>query len=535
MAQDPDEKNGDQGSALPSTEAWHPRHNPWLIAFSVMLATFMEVLDTSVANVSLPHIAGNLSASTHEATWVLTSYLVANAIILPAAAWFGGFFGRKRFLMVCIMIFTVSSALCGLANSLGFLIFARIIQGLGGGALQPIAQAVLLESFPREKHGQAMAVYALGVIVAPIIGPTIGGWITDNYSWRWIFLINLPIGIWAVTMVRAFVEDPPYIKKNKALSIDYIGFSLMAVGLGLLQVVLDKGQEVDWFATSWVGWATGAIVISLTLFVLQELRVSHPVVNLRALKDRNFATGACIVAVIGAVLYSTTALLPIFLQTLMNYTALWSGLVISPRGIGAFLTAAIVGRLIGVVDGRIFIAFGLALLGITCYQLGNINLDIGIWNLVWPVIGTGIGISAIFVPLTTITMGTLHKEDMGNATGIFNLMRNIGGSVGIALTTTMLARMSQVHQAILVGHLTPYDPAYQITFQKIQGLLVHTAGGMATPLTYGLIYQELIRQSTLMAFVDNFRGVGLICLIVIPSVFLFKKVRVQKGAPLAGH
>ena len=535
MAEDRQEKNKARDRALPASDEWHPLHNPWLIAFSVMLATFMEVLDTSVANVSLPHIAGNLSASNHEATWVLTSYLVANAIILPAAAWFGGFFGRKRFLIFCIMLFTVSSAFCGLAHSLGFLIFARIIQGLGGGALQPIAQAVLLESFPKEKRGQAMAVYALGVIVAPIIGPTVGGWITDNYSWRWIFLINLPIGIWAVFMTKAFVEDPPFIKKNRALSIDYIGFSLMALGLGLLQVVLDKGQEVDWFSASWICWSTAIIVISLTAFVLRELRTEHPVVDLRILKDRNFTIGICIVTVIGAVLYSTTALLPLFLQTLMNYTALWSGLVISPRGIGAFLTAAIVGRLIGFVDGRIFIAVGLALLGITCYQLGNINLDIGIWNLVWPIIGTGIGISAIFVPLTTITMGTLHKEDLGNATGIFNLMRNIGGGVGIALTTTMLARLSQVHQAILVSHLTPYDPAYQITFQKLQGFLAYGGGGITNPLASGLIYQELIRQATLMAFVDNFRGFGLACLVFIPAVFLFKKGRAQGNITPAGQ
>ncbi len=518
-----------------AAEEWHPRHSPWLIAFSVMLATFMEVLDTSVANVSLPHIAGNLSASNHEATWVLTSYLVSNAIILPAAAWFGGFFGRKRFLILCIMIFTVSSALCGLANSLGFLIFARIVQGLGGGALQPIAQAVLLESFPKEKRGQAMAVYALGVIVAPIIGPTIGGWITDNYSWRWIFLINLPIGIWAVFMTKAFVEDPPYIKKNKALSIDYIGFSLMAIGLGLLQVVLDKGQEVDWFSASWLCWSSGIIVVSLVAFVFRELRTDHPVVDLRILKDRNFFTGVCIVTAIGAVLYSTTALLPLFLQSLMNYSAYLSGLAISPRGIGAFLTALVVGRVIGLVDARIFVAGGLALLGLTCYELGNINLQIGMSNVVWPIIGTGIGISAIFVPLTILTMGTLHKEEMGNASGLFNLMRNIGGGVGIALTTTALARMSQAHQATLISHLTPYDPTSQITFQKIQGLLAHAGTGMADPLTYGLIYQELVRQATLMAFVDNFRGVGLVCFIFTPTVFLFKKVRTHGSAPIASH
>ena len=535
MGKDPEEKNPAKNPVLPLEAEWHPRYNPWLIAFSVMLATFMEVLDTSVANVSLPHIAGNLSASNHEATWVLTSYLVANAIILPTAAWFGGFFGRKRFLMLCIMLFTVASALCGLAHNLGFLITARIIQGLGGGALQPIAQAILLESFPKEKRGQAMAVFALGVIVAPIIGPTVGGWITDNYSWRWIFLINLPIGIWAVFMTNAFVEDPPYIKKNRALSIDYLGFALMALGLGLLQVVLDKGQEVDWFAAKWICWSSIIVVVSLVAFVFRELRTEHPVVDLRILKDRNFFTGICIVTVIGAVLYSTTALLPMFLQGLMGYSAYLSGLALSPRGIGAFFTAILVGRLIGIVDARIFVALGLGFLGVTCLALGDINLQIGMSNVVWPIIGTGIGISAIFVPLSILAVGTLHKEEMGNATGLFNLMRNIGGGVGIALTTTFLARMSQVHQAILVGHLTPYDPAYQMMFQKIQGLLAHAGGGITNPLAYGVIYQELVRQATLMAFVDNFRGVGIACLVIIPSVFLFKKVKPAKGAVPAAH
>ncbi|HNX68948.1 MAG TPA: DHA2 family efflux MFS transporter permease subunit [Candidatus Omnitrophota bacterium] len=521
--------------AVPAEDEWHPRHNPWLIAFSVMLATFMEVLDTSVANVSLPHIAGNLSASNHEATWVLTSYLVSNAIILPATAWFGGFFGRKRFLIICIMLFTVSSVFCGLAHSLGFLIFARVVQGIGGGALQPIAQAVLLESFPREKRGLAMAVFALGVIVAPIIGPTIGGWITDNYSWRWIFLINLPFGVWAAFMTQAFVEDPPYIKKNRALSIDYVGFSLMAIGLGVLQVVLDKGQEVDWFATSWIGWCTAIIVISLVAFVFWELRATHPVVDLRIMKDRNFLIGVCIITVVGAVLYSTTALLPLFLQELMNYTALWSGLVISPRGIGAFLTAILIGRLIGFIDARIFVAGGLALLGITCYKLGHINLEIGMWNIIWPIVGTGIGMPAIFIPLSMLTVATVHKEDMGNATGLFNLMRNIGGSIGIALTTTMLARWSQVHQAVLVSHLTPYDPAYQMAFQKIQHLAGVAVGGLTQPLTYAFIYKELVRQATLMAFVDNFRVIGIACLVCVPSVFLFSKISHKGEAPVGVH
>lgn len=512
---------------------WRPSHNPWMIAFAVMLSTFMEVLDTSVANVALPHIAGNLSASTHEATWVLTSYLVSNAIILPATAWLGGFFGRKRFLILCVIMFTLASALCGFANSLGFLITARILQGIGGGALQPISQAVLLESFPKERRGEAMAVFALGVIVAPIIGPTLGGWITDNFSWRWIFFINIPVGILAVFMSNAFVEDPPYLKKNKVSDIDYIGFSLMALGLALLQIILDKGQEVDWFETAWLSWAAIIMVISLVSFVIWELRVKHPVVDLRILKDINFTTGTILMTAIGAVLYSSTALLPLYLQNLMHYSAYLSGLVLSPRGIAAFCVALIIGKIIRFVDGRLLIAFGLTVLTLSCVMLSHINLNISFDNIVIAIIINGIGMSAIFVPLSTLTMGTLHSEEVGNATGLFNLMRNVGGSIGIAATTTMLARFAQVHQNMLVAHLTPYDPSYQMYISKAQNLFSATGSVTKQALAQAMIYTQLLQQSTLMAFVDNFQWLAVGCAACIPLVFLFKKV--QSGKTVVMH
>jgi len=316
-------------------QEWTPTFNPWLIAASVMLATFMEVLDTSVANVALPHIAGNLSATPEEATWVLTSYLFSNAIILPAANWLGRYFGRKRFLMVCIAIFTLSSAVCGAAGSLGMLIVARIAQGAGGGALQPIAQAVLMESFPREKRGSAMAVFGLGVVVAPIIGPTLGGWITDNYSWRWIFYINIPIGILAVFMANMFVEDPPYIRDQRPGRIDYLGFGLMALALGTMQLVLDKGQEEEWFASSFITWFVILSVTAAIAFVIWELRSKEPIVDLRVMLNRNFAVGTSLMICMGIVLYGTIALLPLFLQTLMGYPAVDSGMAVSPRGFGA--------------------------------------------------------------------------------------------------------------------------------------------------------------------------------------------------------
>src|SRR6266404_5649108 len=440
---------------------WVPSFNPWLIAVAVMLATFMEVLDTSVANVALPHIAGNLSASTDESTWVLTSYLVSNAIILPATNWLGHYFGRKRFLIVCIGIFTLSSALCGAATSLGMLLFARVLQGAGGGALQPIAQAVLLESFPAEKRGSAMAVYGLGIVVAPIIGPTLGGWITDNYSWRWIFYINVPIGILAVLMANTFIEDPPYIRNQRPGRIDYIGFGLMALGLATLQIVLDKGQEEDWFSSSFIVWGVVFAVVALVAFIIWELRAKEPIVNLRVLANRNFAVGTALIAAMGVVLYGTIALLPLFLQTLIGYPALQSGLAVSPRGIGAVFSMIIVGRLVGKIDGRYLIMFGFSVLGFSTYLLSDIDLQISMGTIVWPQIVSGLAMGFVFVPLTVMATGTLTAEQIGNATGIFNLMRNIGGSFGIATVTTMLARGAQLHQAAMVSHLTPYDAAFQ--------------------------------------------------------------------------
>ncbi|HEY6043984.1 MAG TPA: DHA2 family efflux MFS transporter permease subunit, partial [Nitrosospira sp.] len=341
---------------------WAPSFSPWLIAASVMLATFMEVLDTSVANVALPHIAGNLSASSEESTWVLTSYLVSNAIMLPATNWLARYFGRKRFLIFCIVIFTVSSALCGAAASLGMLIIARVLQGAGGGALQPIAQSVLLESFPPEKRGSAMAIYGMGIVVAPIIGPTLGGWITDNYSWRWIFYINVPVGILATLMARTFIEDPPYIKNQRPGRIDYVGFGMMAVALGMLQLVLDKGQEEDWFSSSLITWAAAVSIITFIAFIIWEMRSQEPIVNLRILGNRNFAVGTALMTVLGVVLYGTIALLPLFLQTLMGYPALQSGLAVSPRGIGSVASMIIVGRLVGKVNGRYLLLFGFGVL-----------------------------------------------------------------------------------------------------------------------------------------------------------------------------
>ena len=516
-------------AASATAGVWTPSFNPWLIAAAVMLATFMEVLDTSVANVALPHIAGNLSATTEESTWVLTSYLVSNAIILPATNWLGRYFGRKRFLIICIIIFTLASALCGAAASLGMLIVARILQGAGGGALQPIAQAVLMESFPPEKRGQAMAVFGMGVVVAPIIGPTLGGWITDNYSWRWIFYINIPVGILAIFMANMFIEDPPYIRNQRPGKIDRFGFALMAIGLGTLQLVLDKGQEEDWFHSSLITGAAIFAAVTLIAFVIWELSTKEPIVDLRVLKNRNFSVGTSIMTMMGIVLYGTIALLPLFLQTMLGYPAVQSGLAVSPRGFGSIASMILVGRLIGKIDGRYLVMFGFLVLGYATYRFSDINLTVSSSSIVWPNIISGFAMGFIFVPLTTMAMGTLANEQMGNASGVFNLMRNTGGSIGIATMTTMLSRGSQIHQATLTQHINPYDPIVQ---QRIQEIARALPGGGGVEQAYGVVYGMVVRQAMVLSYIDNFRMLAFLCFLCVPAVFLFKRVRAKGPVPM---
>lgn len=505
--------------------AWRPAASPWLIAASVMLATFMEVLDTSVANVSLPHIAGSLAASNEEALWVLTSYLVSNAIVLPATGWFSSVFGRKRFLMACIVIFTLASVLAGAAASLGMIIVARVVQGAGGGALQPLAQATLLESFPPERRGVAMAVYGMGVVVAPIVGPTLGGWITDNYSWRWIFYINLPVGLLALAMTQTFVEDPPYVRAARGRRIDLWGFGLMAVGLAALQILLDKGQEADWFASGAMCALAAAAVLGLGAFVVRELMTAEPIVQLRIVKDRNFAVGLLLITIMGAVLYASLSLLPLFLQTLMGYPALQSGMAVSPRGLGALASMFVVGRLVGRIDGRWLVATGFGVLAVATFMLGRLDLDVGMRNIVLPNIVAGVAMGFIFVPLTTMAMGTLRNEQMGGATGLYNLMRNIGGSLGIAATTTLLARAAQRHQALLVGHLSPDNPLYADRLAALTAALTPQIGAGASEQAAALLYQDLVRQATLLAYIDAFRLIALVCVLCIPLALLFRRVR----------
>jgi len=506
---------------------WKPAVSPWIVAASVMLATFMVVLDSSVANVALPHIAGNLSATTDESTWVLTSYLVSNAIMLPASGWIARRIGRKRLLLISILIFTAASLLCGMALTMPMLIVARILQGIGGGGMQPLAQSILLESFPPRQHGTAMAVFGVGVIVAPIIGPTLGGWITDSYSWRWIFYINLPIGILALFMVNLFVEDPPYLRNAFKGAIDYLGFGLMALWLGTLQLMLDKGQEADWFATPWVRWTAAVSTLALIAFIVRELKDREPIVHLQIFANRNFSVGTLVTCLYGFIMYASTAMLPLFLQTMMGYSALQSGMSVSPRGLGAMTSMIAAGLLVRYIDGRLLMAFGFALLSYSTWLLGQINLAIGMGSVVMPNVVSGLAMGFIFVPLTTMTLSRLPKQEMGNATGIYNLMRNIGGSIGIATVTTMLVRGAQAHQNYLVANAGVGNPIAGGLVRGLQADLFSQGADMVTAQhkAVGMLYRSVQQQAALMAYMDNFRLMAFLALLCVPMLLLFQRVK----------
>jgi DHA2 family multidrug resistance protein len=503
----------------------------------VMLATFMEVLDTSIAAVALPYIAGSLSATNDEATWVLTSYLVSNAIVLPASTWFSLRFGRKRFLIACIAIFTVSSFLCGAATSLAMILIARVIQGAGGGALQPLSQAILLESFPPEKRGSAMAVFALGVVVAPVLGPTLGGWLTDAYSWRWAFYINIPVGIFAVFMISRYVQDPDYIAKAKPGRLDGVGLGLLAVWLGCLQIILDKGQEDDWFGATWIRWAFLVLVVCFVLFLIRELRHKQPLVDLRVFSHRNFTLGCLLIGLFGAAIYGLVTLLPLFYQELMGYTALAAGWAVSPRGVGAILAMPIIGYLTAKIDNRWLISFGFTLFAVAALWFGEVNLAISQWTFLWAIVISGFGSGCVFVPLSTTAMAFLKNEEIGNASGLYNLLRNIGGSIGISVVNTIVARHEQLHHNEMAGQLNPARVPVQGAIEGIKGYL--TAQGAspdgALHQAYGLLGQGLNAQARLWSYVDDFRYMALMCFGCIPIVFALKKSVGRKGALRAGH
>src|SRR6476469_2583637 len=440
--------------------AEHRHVNPWIVAIAVMFATFLEVLDTTVVNVSLPHIAGNLSATIDESTWVLTSYLVANAIVLPLTGWLATHFGRKRLLMTSVVGFTSASFLCGLAPNLPLLVLFRLIQGATGGAMQPLSQAILLEAFPPKDRGRAMGFWGLGIVVAPILGPVLGGWLTDTYSWRWVFYINLPVGIASLVMTKLFVFDPPYLRKETN-RIDYWGIGLLALWVGSLQLALDLGQQRDWFSSPFITTLVVMSVGGVVAFLVRELMADEPVIDLRVFKLRSYSTGVFLMTTLGFVLYGSLVLLPIMLQTLLGYPSLQAGIAMAPRGMGSRIGMPLVGTLIGRIDPRKMVAGGLIVGALTLFWLGELNLHAGYWDIFWPQFLQGLGLSALFVPLTTISMDPIPRERMGNATSLFNLMRNLGGSVGIAMTSSILTRREQEYFNVFGAHVDPFSPAAQ--------------------------------------------------------------------------
>jgi DHA2 family multidrug resistance protein len=514
----------------------NPAHiNPWIIAIAVMLSTFMEVLDTTVVNVSLPHIAGSLSATVDEATWTLTSYLVANAIILPLTGWLSNFFGRKRMLMLSVTGFTIASFMCGLAPSLPFLVVCRVIQGACGGGLQPISQAVLLESFPPQDRGKAMGFWGLGIVVAPLLGPVLGGWLTDSYSWRWVFYINVPIGLASIVMTRLYVFDPAYIKRATS-RIDFWGIGMLAVGIGLLQVVLDKGQEKDWWATTWITVVAISAAVALIAFMARELIIEHPVVQLRVFKDRTYSTGVFLMSMLGVGLYGTTVLIPLILQTLLGYPALRAGIAMAPRGLGSFIAMPIVGLIMTKFDPRKMLALGLFVCALTLFQFSALNRNAGYWDFFWPQLEMGLSLGLVFVPLTTITMSNIPKETMGNATSLFNLVRNLGGSIGISAVQTMELRLQQTNTNVLGAHVNPLSASARNMMNMMEQMMV-SRGGDAVAAAHqarAMIFGLVQREAAMISYNTIFKSLGILFLALLPFILLMRRPSAKSPA-VAAH
>jgi MFS transporter, DHA2 family, multidrug resistance protein len=512
--------------------------NPWIVALVVTIGTFMEVLDTSIANVALPHISGSLSASQDEGAWVLTSYLVANAVVLPISGWLSSLMGRKNFYLTSVFFFTVFSALCGLAPSLGLLILFRVAQGLAGGGLQPSVQAILADTFPGNKRGMAMALYTVAILVAPVLGPTLGGWITDNYSWRWIFYINIPVGILCVFLTRMVLEDPPYMKEAKAkarkVAVDWGGLGFIAIGLATLEIVLDKGQELDWFGSSFIVFFASVAVIALAGTVWWELRVKNPVVNLRLMKERNFLFCCLIILGLYAVLYATTYLLPTFMQAMMGYDATTAGLALSPAGAFTMIEVPIVGYILTRgFDPRKMVFAGMLLIASSMWWMGSMNLDVGEWNLIAPRIVQVLGLGLITVPVSTIVFRFIPKTESSQGAGLYALVRNEGGSIGIALVSTMVQRRSQVHQTILGQHMGASDASVQSAVAQMSAVAGNHADVHYKAMAQ--LYVKMQEQASLLAYMDQFKMLCVIMLCMLPLVFFLKRPPAQKHVELDAH
>jgi DHA2 family multidrug resistance protein len=519
-------------------DVWKPKYNPWLIAVIVALAAFMEVLDTSIANVALPYMAGSLAASNDQSTWVLTSYLVSNAIVLPISGWLAGALGRKRFFMICLGIFTVSSLLCGVAPSLGALLLFRVLQGAGGGGLQPMAQAILADTFPPEKRGIAFALYGITAVMAPTIGPTLGGWITFSYSWRWIFFINLPVGVITWLLVRRFVEDPPYLKRLKGagLKLDYLGIAFLVVGIGALQILLDKGQEDDWFGSNFITTLVIISAVCLTSLVVWEWFHKAPIIDVRMFKNFNFASSSLMMFVLGILLFSSLVLMPQFLQTLLGYTSLLSGLALSAGGAVLLFEMPIVGQLTTKIQARHMIAFGwLALALAMFYSTKRIDLQISFSAATWLRVAQVVGLGFLFVPINLVSYIGIAPEKNNAVAGIINFMRNMGSSVGTSMVTTLIARRSQFHQLRLVEHARIDNPNFVNAAQGLTQRFANAGMGQhdASATAYASIYQSLQAQAASLAYVDTFMVLAVGSAIMFVLAFFLKKNEPGSGAVVA--
>ena len=527
---------------LPSTEmteheeyeVWHPRFNPWVIAFTVTLATFMEALDSSIANVALPHIAGSLAASQDESTWVLTSYLVSNAVVLPISGWISNRIGRKRFYMICVALFTVFSLLCGIAPTLPILIFFRIVQGAAGGGLQPCERSILADTFPPEKRSLAFALYGMAVVLAPAIGPTVGGWITDNYSWRWIFFLNIPVGIVSLMLTSRIVEDPPYLKRMRKLvgSIDGIGLGLLVVTIGAVQIMLDKGQEDDWFSSRFILLCAVLAIVGLITFLHRELTVEHPIIDLSLYKQRNFVMTQIVMLLIGAALFATTVMIPQFLQELMGYTAEQAGMALSVGGLVLIVLFPIVGFLGQKVDQRLMITVGFAVLSLGILSIANLNLNITFWDAArWRVIMV-LGMPLLFVPISVMSYVGIPQTKNNEVSGLTALARNLGGSIGISFTTLILTRRTAIHQTYLAAHVNAASPRYQAMIQGIAARLQNQGYSQPDALRNAgvQVYHLMLRQARTLAYIDTARVLVVVTACLIPVGYLMQKPKFRRPA-----
>ena len=520
------------GDASAGSRSWRPRANPWLIAVCVTLAAFMEILDTTIVNVALPHIAGTLSSSNDEATWALTSYLVANGIVLTISGWLSDLLGRKRYFLICIAMFTVCSFLCGIATSLGELIIFRLMQGFFGGGLQPNQQSIILDTFAPEKRGAAFGVAAIATIVAPVLGPTLGGYITDQATWRWIFFINVPIGMIAVVLNAILVEDPPWEKNKKSRGIDYIGLSLITIGLGCLQIVMDRGEDDDWFGSKFIVIMALFSFVGLTAAVGWLLIARKPIVNLLVFKDRNFAAGCVLIAAMGGILYSSAVIIPQLAQQVLGYTATLSGLILSPGGIAVIIIIPIVGRLMKVVQTRYIIAIGFTVMGMSLLYAQTITPNIDFNTLVLMRTLQTAGLGFLFVPISTVAYLTLPRELNGDAAALFSMFRNVFGSIGISLSTAGITQQSQIHQTYLSQWASPLHQPYNELVQRYQQsvqALGRATGDAAHQIAIGRVYQVFRTQVQVLAYADIFYYCSLLAFAVVPFCFLLSARKAQGG------